>query len=144
MGNRTTHGGGDKNDRLYAAWMRMRSRCHNPNSQDYKNYGGRGVKICTRWADFGKYRMDVGPHPGPGWSLDRLKDTDNYSPATTRWANKKQQARNRRGVILTQLLADKIRTEYKQGNTTYSILGRKYGVCKSTISHIMNRRQWNP
>jgi len=27
----------------------MLQRCSNPNSTGYKNWGGRGIKVCKRW-----------------------------------------------------------------------------------------------
>ena len=27
----------------------MKTRCYNKNSPDYKNYGGRGIRICSEW-----------------------------------------------------------------------------------------------
>lgn len=33
----------------YNTWVSMKDRCNNPNSEDYKHYGGRGIKVCERW-----------------------------------------------------------------------------------------------
>ena len=33
----------------YTTWSQMISRCNNVNNQRYKNYGGRGIKVCDRW-----------------------------------------------------------------------------------------------
>jgi broad specificity polyphosphatase/5'/3'-nucleotidase SurE len=27
----------------------MKHRCNNPNNQAYKDYGGRGIKVCDEW-----------------------------------------------------------------------------------------------
>ena len=27
----------------------MKNRCGNPNDPNYKNYGGRGIRICDEW-----------------------------------------------------------------------------------------------
>jgi len=35
----------------HSAWVRMRQRCLNPNRNYYHRYGGRGIKICSRWLD---------------------------------------------------------------------------------------------
>lgn len=34
---------------IYNTYHTMISRCNNPNSQSYSNYGGRGIKVCDRW-----------------------------------------------------------------------------------------------
>lgn len=32
--------------RLYNVWTSMKQRCYNPNQKYYKDYGGRGIKVC--------------------------------------------------------------------------------------------------
>ena len=29
----------------------MNQRCSNPNTINYKNYGGKGIKVCDEWKD---------------------------------------------------------------------------------------------
>lgn len=40
---------------LYNRWVIMRQRCLNPNSKDYKHYGGRGITICDEWSEYQKF-----------------------------------------------------------------------------------------
>ena len=38
---------------LYAVYLSMKKRCYTPSSSGYKNYGGKGVKVCEEWkSDF--------------------------------------------------------------------------------------------
>src|SRR5688572_14843332 len=53
-----THG--RSRTRLYYVWMMMRHRCNNQNWRAYKDYGGRGIKVCARWASFEKFAEDMG------------------------------------------------------------------------------------
>ena len=46
----TTHG--KTHTKLFAVWTVMQGRCRNPKDKGYKNYGGRGIAICTEWLDF--------------------------------------------------------------------------------------------
>lgn len=90
----TVHG--MKGRQEYGHWKGMRQRCHDPNHHKYLRYGGRGVVICEAWNDFAKFLEDVGPIPGPGYSLDRFPNRHgNYEPGNVRWATAKQQARNK-------------------------------------------------
>ena len=79
----------------YQRWHSMRKRCLNPNCKAYKNYGGRGIKVCKRWKHYPNFLADMGRCPS-GKSLDRINNDGNYTPANCRWATQKQQVHNRR------------------------------------------------
>ena len=79
----------------------MKDRCLNPNSQHYKDYGGRGVKICARWLEsFDHFFADMGPRPSADHSLDRIDNDGYYEPGNCRWATRAEQARNKRNTTI--------------------------------------------
>lgn len=45
--------------RAYDRWIKMISRCYNPNDKDYKNYGAIGVTVDSRWHCFENYLNDI-------------------------------------------------------------------------------------
>lgn len=98
----TTHG--HKKDYkwtgVYLSWQDMLKRCTNPNSIGYKNYGGRGITVCSRWLNsFENFLEDMGDRED-GLSLDRKDNNGNYEPENCRWATRKEQNSNRRDTRL--------------------------------------------
>ena len=49
---------------LYSVWHGIKYRCTNEKSTSFKNYGGRGIKICDLWNndfyEFEKWSLDNG------------------------------------------------------------------------------------
>ena len=39
----------------YKRWKEMLNRCYNPKCESYKNYGERGVYVCTEWHNYQNY-----------------------------------------------------------------------------------------
>lgn len=89
----------------YQVWRDMKQRCLNTNHPSYKNYGGRGIKICQQWIDsFETFLKDVGTAPYKKSTLDRINNQADYTPDNIRWTdytvqniNKRLQKRNKTG-----------------------------------------------
>lgn len=94
---------------IHRKWDGMKSRCLNPNNKDYKNYGGRGIKICEGILQSPKTLLDIiGYRPSSKLSIDRRNNNGHYScgaclecrsnewPMNLRWATASQQQNNRR------------------------------------------------
>jgi hypothetical protein len=80
----------------YYAWVDMRRRCSNPEHQQYKNYGARGIKVCPEWGSFVTFYADMGKAPSREHSLDRVDNDGDYEPSNCRWATAYDQSNNQR------------------------------------------------
>lgn len=77
----------------------MKTRCLNPNAERWKDYGGRGIRICERWLGrhgFSNFVQDMGVKPSRNETLDRIDVNGDYEPSNCRWASNATQARNKR------------------------------------------------
>lgn len=96
--NATRHGYAKKGVYVseYFTYHAMIQRCNNPKNTRYKNYGGRGIKVCDRWMEsFENFLEDMGLKPTPDYSLDRFPNVNgNYEKSNCRWATVFEQASN--------------------------------------------------
>lgn len=92
-----------RNDKIYHIYYSIKHRCYNPNSNAYKNYGGRGITMCDEWLNdfevFKKWILEHGYEYSKGRSeqqLDRIDNNKGYSPDNCRIVTLKENTRNTR------------------------------------------------
>ena len=83
---------------LYKKWTSMKSRCYNPNSTGYRNYGGRGITTCDEWRmDFMSFYNWANENGyKEGLTIERVDNDGKYEPSNCKWITSKEQRRNQR------------------------------------------------
>lgn len=83
--------------RPYRIWKAMHTRCYNPRSHSFPDYGGRGIKMCERWRDsFQNFWEDMKDGYADGLEIDRIDNNGDYCKENCRWVTDAQQNRNKR------------------------------------------------
>ncbi len=97
---RIAHGHGRRNQQspTYQSWYSMKQRCLNPKHGRYKDWGGRGIKVCGRWLNFENFLSDMGVRPA-GKTIDRIDNDGDYGLDNCKWSTSKEQSNNRRVCV---------------------------------------------
>ena len=115
-------------ERLYKTWANMKSRCNNPNTKSYSDYGGRGIKICDEWNNdfisFKNWALSNGYTDK--LTIDRIDNNKGYYPENCRWVGKDIQGINKRNCI---------NITYKGKTQTISQWSRETGINQATIKY---------
>lgn len=125
----------------YRSYHKMIERCSNPKSNRFSNYGGRGIRVCTRWDNFETFFLDMGVRPD-GTTLDRVNVDGNYEPGNCRWATKKEQSRNKQSTRFISANGETlpaIEWAERIGVGIHTLLARidRYGMTpEQAISHV--------
>ena len=96
----TKHGAASrgKKEALYVRWEGIKKRCYCSTSKTYKDYGGRGIKMCDEWRDdynsFKSWALANGFESH--LTIERIDVNGDYCPSNCCWIPKSQQSRNRR------------------------------------------------
>lgn len=117
----------------YYVWTSLKQRCLNPLVKNYAAYGGRGITVCSRWAQsFEAFIADMGERPSPRHSIDRIDNDGNYEPGNCEWKDFSSQVRNRRSNVVVQ---------YRGQEMVLTDAVRLAGACYSTVHRRMSRGQ---
>jgi hypothetical protein len=78
------------------AYSHAKSRCQNSHTEQYEDYGRRGIKF--KFNSFEEFFKELGFRP-EGKSLDRIDTNGNYEVGNVRWATPREQSFNTRQSI---------------------------------------------
>ncbi len=143
LGGRRMHG--MTGTKEWYSWISMKQRCYNSNDRGYKNYGGRGIRVCERWTDermgFLNFLSDLGKCP-EGLMLERINNDGDYEPGNCKWATRTEQNRNKRNSILHGMaIPNKARQMYADG-VPRNVISELLEISESVVGAIVNNVIW--
>lgn len=128
----TTHN--KSNTNLYRRYLKIKDRCYNNKCKAYKNYGGRGIKMCEEWSNnfLSFYDWAINNGYEQNLTIERIDVNGDYCPENCKWITLAEQCKNKRSNIVitfnnkTQILADWAR-ELNLNPETIRNRMKKYG-----------------
>lgn len=120
----------------------MNARCGNPNTRDWKWYGGRGITVAQEWrGTFEKFKeWALANGHAEGLTLDRIDPNQGYSPENCRWVTQVEQKRNTRANVFTHEIAAKVRS--LRGLKTALEVAAEFKTTRTQIYDIWNGKRW--
>lgn len=137
-----THGL-SKQTPLYFVWKELRHRCSNKNHKQYKNYGARGIKVCSEWEDFevfydwsvkNGYTEEKLPNGKNKWTIDRIDVNGDYEPNNCRFVTNEEQANNKRNTLYF---------DYKGKKYNLTELSNEFGIERMLLYDRIHTRKWD-
>lgn len=96
---------GIKNERIRSIYSSMKRRCYNSNSEDYRFYGEKGIKICDEWIDnpkkFEEWALSNGYESK--LTIDRINSDMGYSPENCRWITVEDNSRYKSTTMIIDI-----------------------------------------
>jgi hypothetical protein len=91
----------------------MKNRCYSTKHPHYNHYGERGITVCDEWLKSRKVFTDWANSHGydDELTIDRIDVNGDYSPQNCRWANCKQQQRNKRNSVYVEFDGQRIQLQ---------------------------------
>ena len=129
-----THG--MSKSKLYCCWTDIKQRCYNENSPAFKQYGGRGIKMCDEWKKSFERFSDWATNNGysEGLTIERVDVNGNYCPENCKWASPYEQSINRRSNIIIS---------YNGESRCLSEWCKKYRTDYCLVYNRMHKNKWS-
>lgn len=122
-----------KRSKTYQSWVNMIARCTNSSHKQWKDYGGRGIKVCERWLKFENFLEDMGEAPR-GLTIERIKNKKGYFKENCKWATRKEQMRNTRSNRFIP---------FNNKIQCISDLAKEFGIHVTTFRYRIDKLNWS-
>lgn len=144
-----------RKDYIKTIYSNMIKRCYRKDSDQYKNYGGRGIVICDEWFGWGEgyqrfllWAIKRGCRPG--LTIDRIDNNKNYTPDNCCFVSMAENVRHRRNTVITMSLAKELRKQFKEEHKKTGISKNKFtiaiakqlGIAHPTMQACMYNITW--
>jgi len=108
LGNKHNLKHGKHGTKLYNVWAMIKQRCYNANCKAYKNYGERGIFMCSEWLVFNNFeKWALANDWQPGLTIDRINNNGDYEPTNCRFITRSFNTAKRWGEWRLNLLSIK-------------------------------------
>jgi len=113
--------------RIWNIWRGLKNRVRDMTD---KNYGGRGITMCSEWQSFTQFYQDMSGTYRDDLTIERIDVNKSYCKENCRWAsNMEQQANKRNNRVVT----------YKGEKIHLAELCRRSGFSKIMLVMRLNR-----
>jgi hypothetical protein len=136
--------------RFYGIWHKMLKRCNNSNSDNFRYYGGRGIKVL--WPSFIVFKNDMyesylehrATFGEKNTTIDRVDNSGHYCKENCRWATWHEQHTNtRRNRFITfNGLTLTIGDWARKLDIGYRTLGRRLDNCHWPVERTLTERPY--
>lgn len=116
----------------YVVWVAMWQRCVNPKHRSYKKYQDRTPP--SRWKTFEVFYADMGPRPGPEFTIERVRNSEPYGPGNCVWLLAAAQARN---------TSKNVNITFEGRTMCAAAWAKETGISTGTICH-RHHAGWTP
>ena len=118
---------------LYYKWWSMICRCTYSSNDNYKYYGGKGVRVCQEWLEsfLAFYNWSIENGWELGLTIDRLDPEGDYEPGNCRFLTASENSR-RASVKGTANKINQLK-HFLSSDITITAVAKEMGVSRSTI-----------
>jgi len=118
---------------ILTVYKNMIRRCYQKDNREYKNYGGRGIKVDENWIGWGDgYRRfliwAIKSGCKQGLTIDRIDNEKSYTPDNCCFVSMADNVRYRRNTVITMTLAKELRKQFLEEHEKTGISKNKFTV----------------